>query len=286
MPIPYQQLAAQRADQKLTSPITYRANGIQHVIRRPTVSEVDDQVAHNFALPDGNDSCIDAMPDGWSGVDTAAKHADNSETGSAQRPLRWQFGMPVHLQKQLELDMERHVDAHRHAGVPYKPFPHKSRKVSALQDRRKNESPAPGSGAPQLRSSFRGMIEQAQLVLQPPKSPPFRLNKTTSKHQQQRQQRPLHYEFGMPVHLQKQLENRLEQLQVIRYEPGQFYHQHTDYFEYWKYPPRSEARRGIFKLTKKGQANRDQDLRAGKLCGILIRPIWFVSSLRNSNIGI
>jgi len=56
--------------------------------------------------------------------------------------------------------------------------------------------------------------------------------------------------------LREENPNRLEQLQVIRYEPGQFYHQHTDYFEYWKYPPRSDAQRAIFKRTKKGQANR------------------------------
>merc|ERR1719353_2122236 len=37
--------------------------------------------------------------------------------------------------------------------------------------------------------------------------------------------------------------NQFERLQVVRYLPGQYYHQHMDVFEYWKYPPNSDLRR-------------------------------------------
>ncbi|CAK0853414.1 unnamed protein product [Prorocentrum cordatum] len=50
--------------------------------------------------------------------------------------------------------------------------------------------------------------------------------------------------------------NQFERLQVVRYRPGEFYHQHFDYFEYWEYPRGSPAQREMMKRTRKGAANR------------------------------
>lgn len=50
--------------------------------------------------------------------------------------------------------------------------------------------------------------------------------------------------------------NFLEQLQVLRYGPGELYQQHTDFFEYWRYGPQTPARAAVLRRTRKGQANR------------------------------
>lgn len=50
--------------------------------------------------------------------------------------------------------------------------------------------------------------------------------------------------------------NQFEQLQVVRYLPGEYYHQHHDFFEYWKYPQGSDLQRSMLKRTRQGTANR------------------------------
>jgi len=62
--------------------------------------------------------------------------------------------------------------------------------------------------------------------------------------------------FEIGCHLLRARIDQFEQLQVVRYLPGQYYHQHHDYFEYWKYPQNSDLRHNVFKRTSRGTANR------------------------------
>jgi len=65
--------------------------------------------------------------------------------------------------------------------------------------------------------------------------------------------------------------NQLEKLQIVRYLPGEYYKQHTDFFEYWKYPEGSDAKRDILKRTQHGSANRVATL------------LWYLSDSGSTN---
>lgn len=50
--------------------------------------------------------------------------------------------------------------------------------------------------------------------------------------------------------------NHVENLQVVRYLPGENHHQHVDFLKFWELPALTLARKKIFKLQQQGFANR------------------------------